>query len=210
MKYTYGFFALSLLFSIPAFSEVQQLEAEILQSVDGIFMDGPTIAAIKKYQMDSRTILFGKRQEDGTRQGTYIFEGNPFSVIQLCEIESQGRISKGETTRLLGEMREDFERVAAPFRDIARNFRSVMAELIYESNRKRKRTDSVLNRWANPHAKDERALLDEHVKTIKDFETFVVDLYNFLEDLVHSCPKGIKLYEEWKTEQLKKARDKNA
>jgi len=209
MKINNAIFALSLLFSIPqAAQATHTLESDILRTVDGVFMDGPTIALAKRYQLDSKTILSGKRQRDGSRIGTYIFNGVNYSVIDLCELEEKNLISKKETERLLGEMKDDFEKISAPFQHIVRSVKPIMAELIFESSRLRKRNDSLLNRWASPHAHDERALLDEHVKAVKDFETFIIDLHNFLDDLLKSCPKGMELYEKWKTEQLEKARSR--
>ncbi len=202
-------FALSLLFSFPInLNATHALQSDILKTVDGMFMDGPTIALVKRYQLDSKSILFGKRQKDGTREGTYIFNGTNYSAVQLCELEEQNIISKKETERLLGEMKDDFEKISAPFQTIVRSVKPIMVELIFESCRLRKRNDSLIIRWAAPNAKDERELLNEHVKTINDFEAFIVDLHNFLDDLLKSCPKGMKLYEEWKAEQLAKARNR--
>lgn len=206
MTVKHTLFALSLLLSHPFVYATHTLESEILKTVDGMFMDGPTIAMVRRYQMDSKTILFGKRQQDESRQGTYFFNGAYYSVVQLCELEENSLISKRETARLLGEMVDDFETISKQFQDIARSVKPIMAELIFESCRLRKRHDSLITRWAAPNAKDERALLNEHVKKIQDFEAFIVDLHNFLDDLLRSCPKGMKLYEEWKQEQIKAAR----
>lgn len=206
MKLNITFFALSLLFSIPSFvyAEAHTLKSEILKSVDGLIVDGPTIAMIKKYQIESISILLGKRQPNGRRVGLYTHDSKYYSATQLCELESNGKLNEKSVTSLLNQMRKDFERISAPFQQTVRSVKPMIAELILQSNHLRGRHSSLLNKWAHPSIVDDQALFDKHVHTIKEFETFLIDLHNFLNDLVESCPKGQKLYLQWKNELLKK------
>ena len=88
------------------------------------------------------------------------------------------------------------EEVSLEFKELARTSKPIMAILIEESCQKRARAnDSLIMVWA--HSKEnEYTLFDRHVKTIKDFDVFMIDLYNFLGDLVHSCPIGQRQFKD--------------
>ncbi|EKD48631.1 MAG: hypothetical protein ACD_64C00214G0001 [uncultured bacterium] len=202
------YFALSLLISIPCYlyGEIHTLKSDILNAVDGIIIDGPTVALIKKYQLDSKHMLLGKLQPNGSRIGLYLYRNKNYSITELCQLE-QEQGTDAELQKLLLQMRDDFERISGRFQNAVKNSKPVMVDLIIQSNHLRGRHNSLLNKWAHTSGTDDRILFDEHVHTIKDFEIFLIDIHNFLNDLVESCPKGQRLYVQWKNELLRKKSD---
>jgi hypothetical protein len=72
-----------------------------------------------------------------------------------------------------------------------------MVNLIEESMIKRNRRDSLLHVWSKMNEKDELDLFDKHIRSIKDLEFFMVDLNNFLGDILYNCPRGYAQYKEY-------------
>jgi hypothetical protein len=201
-------FTLSLLFSYPTFSSAIALKAPILSTIDGLSfgIDGDTMAMMKQYQSQIRAILHGKLQANGTRQGWYQFEGSSYSVVQLHPLEEQYPHNP-RFRKLLKQMRSDFEAISEPFKKIVGNVKSVMAILIDESCEVRKRRDNcLLSIWAHTDQMNEYELFDTHVKTTHDFAIFLTDLYNFLGDLVDSCPKARRQFAE-RVEKYKRVKE---
>ncbi len=201
------YFVLSLLLSA-SFTSAYHLESKLLQGVDGYMMNGPTIAMIKRYQFESKRMLVGALQPDKIRVGTYMYQNQNYSVTQLSELEKEHSTNQ-ELQNLLQEMIEDFERISLPFQQSVRSAKPIMETLILQSSKLRERGDSLLNKWADKSVIDDRVLFKEHMHTIKGFETFLIDLYNFLDDLVESCPKGLALYKKYMREQLQKNKNKS-
>lgn len=178
-----------------------KLESEIIAQFDGtsIGINGDVIARIKKYQSKISDLLLGKKSASG-RHGLYEFDGVFYTVQELRKKEeSLTSKSPGQSSQLhecIRRMRDDFEAISKEFQVIAQGTKPIMSIFIEESCKKRNRTDSLLLIWSKTKEQDEYTLFDLHVKSIKDFEIFVTDLYNFLEDLAFSCPKATKQFND--------------
>ena len=177
-------------------SHTIKLDNSLLHSIDGknIGINGETVALIKKYQSNIIDILMGKRTPDG-RAGWYEFEGKLYTAQELREQEDAlGKTRSPQQSALLQQLimqiRNDFETISADFREIARSSRAMMLFLIEESCTKRGRGNDSLILVLARSKEDEEVLFDRHIKTVKDLETFMTDLYNFLGDLINSCPKA--------------------
>ncbi len=188
-------YALALLFSFPSVSFGHVLKSRIIHTIDGhaIGIDGETVGLIKQYQQQMKAILRGKLQADKTYLGQYSYDGSNYSVIELAQLEQKVG-TNSSFFELLEEMFLDFEKISAPFRATVKSVvvKVAMEGFIKESCelRDRKEGDCLLLEWAKPGLQEERKLFNTHVHSIKDFETFLTDLYNFLNDLVESCPKA--------------------
>ena len=206
MKKMVTIFAISLLLSTPSMSLTYALKSTILSTIDGLSfgIDGDTVAMIKQYQSQMRGILMGKLSANATRSGTYPYEGKQYSAQQLADLEEQLG-SNPRFRKLLKQMRNDFEQISEPFKKIVLNVKSIMAILIEESCHTRKRMDSLLLTWAKTDQHDEYALFDANVKNSRDFAIFITDLYNFLGDLIESCPKARNQFNE-RVEKYKKVK----
>lgn len=186
-----------------------RLENYILSKIDGSFVNGDNIALTKKYQSNILDIILGKKTREG-RLGSYEFEGKLYSAQELCKIEEQlgNTISSTQKQQLkttLRKMRDDFERISESFKELARASRDMIAELISESCKKRNRSEnSLILIWARSK-ENEYVLFDRHVTQVKDFVIFMTDLYNFLGDLVNSCPIAQRQFKE-RVEKFNKIR----
>jgi len=173
-----------------------KLESGILSKVDGIFFDGDTIGPLKRYQYNLRTFLIGIRGEDGKRHPQYTFESNLYTMQQLSRLETT-RGSNEELKNLLRQIRSDFETLSMEFRGVARGSKPFMATLVEESCARRGRLhNSILYIWAKTDEAEEEQLFDDHIHTIRDLEMFFTDLHNFLGDLMESCPKACRQFQE--------------
>ena len=176
------------------------LKSEILLTVDGktIGINGDTVSLMKKYQADIMHIIRGKRNATGAREGLFEFRGIKYSVAEIQEFEDQGLLSHEDQKSLLKKMRDYFEAISLEFKPAAHGSKPIMSLLIIESCHLRNRNDSLLVAWSKTKDHDEAALFDKYVKSIKDFEMFLIDLYNFLSDMCNSCPKAMHQFEERK------------
>lgn len=193
MKKTTAYFVLSLLLSSTSISFTYKLDVPILEKIDGINIlglgiNGTTITMIKQYQSEIKKILVGELQKDGSRKGKYQYGDEKYSAQELQATEAEVGTNP-RFRKMLKTMRTDFDEASKPFREIVSMAKGFMKFLIEESCKKRNRVDSLLNVWAHSDQKDE-VLFDTHVKNIRDFAIFTTDLYNFLSDLVESCPKA--------------------
>jgi len=173
-----------------------RLESNILGKIDGIFFDGETIAPLRLYQNNLKDFLIGKKGPDGKRHPQYNFEGKLYTMQELSKLETT-RGSTPELKNLLRQIRSEFEQLSVQFRGIARGAKPFMATLIEESCRVRGRlNNNILCIWAHTDEQEEEQLFDDHVHTIRDLEMFFVDLHNFLGDLMHSCPRAVRQFQE--------------
>ncbi len=173
-----------------------KLESGMLSKIDGIFFDGETIGPLKRYQNNLRTFLIGERGPGGKRHPQFTFEGNLYTMQQLSRLETT-RGSNDELKNLLRQIRTEFETLSMEFRGVARGAKPFMAVLVEESCSRRGRlNNSLLYIWAKTDEAEEEKLFDDHVHTLKDLEMFFVDLHNFLGDLVESCPKAMRQFQE--------------
>jgi len=199
MKKSIIILSISLLSSFPIFAKQAtplrsvKLDNSILSMVDGkqLGINGENVALTKKYQAQILEILLGVKTKNG-RQGTYEFEGQKYGAQRLRFLENGLENNatpdqKKELHQALKKMRNDFEQISETFKDMARSSKPIMAALIEESCKKRGRDDALILIWAKSK-EDEYKLFDRHVKTVQSFEIFMTDLYNFLGDLVASCP----------------------
>jgi hypothetical protein len=188
------------------------LQSDIIKQFDGksIGINGDVITRIKKYQHEIMRLLQGKKNTTGGR-GHYNFEGQFYTIHELRKVEEGMNHTKThrqaeQFTAALHHMRHDFETVSREFQAAAHGTKPLMAILIDESCKCRNRTDSLLYVWAHTKEENEDFLFDQHIKSIKDFEIFLIDLYNFLEDLAYSCPEANKQFAE-KFEKYKQERN---
>lgn len=173
-----------------------KLESGILSKIDGIFFTGETVGPIMKYQINLRDFLMGKRATEGKRIPQYMFEGNLYTMQQLSKLETT-RGSNAELRNVLRQIRSEFEQLSVEFRGVARGSKKFMATLVEESCSRRNRLNSsILYIWAKTDETEEEKLFDEYVHTIKDLEVFFIDLHNFLGDLMASCPKAFRQFNE--------------
>jgi len=171
-----------------------KLENPILSMIDGkqVGINGENVALTRKYQSNILDILLGPNTKNG-RHGVYEFDGKKYNAQQLREIEeafdhTTSHEHRDQMQVALKKMRDDFEAISEEFKETAKTSKPIMAMLIEESCQKRGRgNDSLILIWAKSK-ENEYTLFNRHVRSVKDFEVFMTDLYNFLGDLVASCP----------------------
>lgn len=174
-----------------------KLSASKVDMMPIIGIDGNAIALIKQYQSQIMTILRGELSE-GRRIGTYTFDRKKCNVHELHQLETVHGVHDMRLIAIRNQIRDDFEKISSPFQAIiySPGIKTGMGFLIKESCTKRNRSDSLLYIWVTNDAKNEYELFDFHIKSIKDVEIFLTDIYNFLGDLIFSCPRAYAQFKE--------------
>ena len=195
MKLKITYFAFSLLLSLPSITHAVTLNSA--KKFDGSFINGEVIRDIRKYQFDIRKMLLGELQTDRTRCGKYMHEETKYSVSELAALEQEVE-NPQQLQLLLTQIMNDFIQISQPFEQDIQDAKPILVILVAQSNKLRKREDSLLNKWSECSAANERKLLETHLQTIPEFNIFLIDLCNFLTDLVESCPKAQTQYNQWR------------
>lgn len=204
-------FAIMLLISVMLNAEQPhiQLQSKVLSLIDGNFMNADRIEGIRGLLNVIRGILWGFPDESGQRVGRYEFDGQLFSAQKLIiferELEKQRSsleqaeyaLLKQQLDMCLTQMKNDFVKSSNQLKKdsegaLANDF---MFKLIHESCEKRNRMKSALLAWASADVAKKDTIFDTHVKTIRAFNQFCIDLSDFLGDLMHSCPKAVQKWE---------------
>lgn len=195
-----------LFFSISIASEDKQkvitLDSNLLKLVDGFLINANTIELIRNYQRQILHIIYGTKEDDGSRHGDYEFNGKKYTIHELSLVEQKmvnnpSKYSQEEYEKLINELqdllkkaKDDFIEKSHKFRAIGAGSKHITSKLIEESCKKRGRRNSVLLVWANAPEDQEDMILYQEAHTFLAFEQFCVDLLNFFDDLIHSCPKA--------------------
>lgn len=173
-----------LLITATALPSYVKLAASKLDMLPVIGINGEAIALIKQFQSQITKLLKGELTP-------YEFEKKKHTIAELRQRENQQQ-NDWRFPILLQKIRADFEKISEPFHDVIQGagVKAAMGFLIKESCSKRNRLDSLLYIWVTTDEKNEYELFDFHIKSITDVEIFLIDLHNFLGDLVFSCPRA--------------------
>jgi len=163
--------------------------------IDGAFINADRIEEIKRFRFKLLNLLLGELQPDGTRIGLYTYQQKPYS-IQTLQAHEKTMKSATALKPLLEQAIRDFLQISDEFRDSARGSKRFTVLLIEESCEKRGRTDSILLTWAHTTLEQEHAIFKKEITSFDKMESFIIDLFNFLTDLEHSCPKACSLFNE--------------
>jgi hypothetical protein len=164
-----------------------------------IFMNGGNPKSIP---MDS--LEFEGKRHSLEKLLIHKFKGEVYSLKALAELEEAGKpADKAALKDILKKLKQKFHVVMSLNLQEALGTKKMVLPLIKESCQKRNRPDSLLIKWGEVKEGREHESLEQNVTSLKIFYVFCTDLLNFLKDIVESCPKARKQYEEWKKHQAK-------
>lgn len=178
------------------------LESNLLKLVDGFLINANTIELTRHYQRDLLHIVYGTKDSHGSRIGDYEFNGKKYTVHDLSQIEQEITEKKSSysaqeyeqlTIQLQATLlraKDDFIEKSKKMHAMGAGSKHITSKLIEESCRKRGRRNSVLLIWSAAPEEKENDVLYQEVHSFIEFEQFVVDMLNFFDDLIHSCPKA--------------------
>ncbi len=95
---------------------------------------------------------------------------------------------------LIEQAKVDFLITSQEFLAVARGAKGILVKLIEEDCQKRNRMGSLMIEWAKMKEGEEGILFEKRMHHFKDFYYFCIDLLNFVQDLVNSCPKAQKQF----------------
>ncbi len=177
------------------------LEHPILKTIDGktLGVNVDSISMIKKYQSNILKMITGQTNKEPNKY-RYSFDSKYYTLQELSSHEktienSISSAQKKQIRQLISRMKKDVEGFSKEFEQLSKDAKPVMRTLIEESCTKRNRQNSLLLIWAQSN-ESEDVLYDKHIHTIQTVETFLIDIYNFLSDMVQSCPIALKQFKE--------------
>ena len=182
------------------------LESSVIKIADGTFINADKIEFIRKFCRKLRSFLFGDQLPNNQRKGKYFFHGKWHSVESLARIEQeltvmlpqeQDNNKKVEIEDCLAALQEllthakaDFIVQSNEFIESGRGAKNITVILIQEDCQKRNIPDSLLLDWAKTKEGQESTMFERQITSFDKYYHFLIDLVNFLSDLVHSCPKA--------------------
>lgn len=180
------------------------LEDKAIHWVDGItgLLDAEAIRDTLDVRRIINNIIHGvKNKATGLYEKEYDLAGWPEKIalndiIKLyIQYTKEGITSNDPRMIALNEplvaMKKNFYALTKPLLNTAAQAIKVNMRLIKEWTTKAGRTNSILTQWGT--LDEERALWESNPM---EFKQFIVDLQNFLKDLMFSCPKARKKYAE--------------
>lgn len=168
---------LTLITNLPINSEVVILESTIISHIDGTFITADIIEFIRM----SRQKIADLVQKNNLRE--------------FVQKEIEG-IYDFNAHNNLTYIKHDFLAITKEFLHHATGAKAIIVRLIEEDCIKRNREDSLLLSWAKTPEGNEEEAFNKDVTSYSTLYSFCVDLINFLNDLMHSCPKAHSKFTE--------------
>lgn len=179
-----------------------KLQGREIQGLDGIpnALDGEAIRQILLVRAKIKEMLLGHLDKvTKKRAGKYLYNGTKYSIDGLVSIEEQ--LIKDDNTKQLNAIHKCLEDAKREFLDTTEEFieriswtKSLVIDLIEKSFKARKITKSLCFEWINTPVGKETEVFAKHVKTVREFDTFLNHVNSFLGDLIYSCPKAFEQF----------------
>lgn len=170
-----------LLCSFPCYTI--QLESEVLPIVDGTILTWDAVATIKKYQHGIRHFINERR----------LIGGASLNLLDLGLHEKKGLLTAVERVAFRGIV-DEFVAFSESFLETLNPVKQGLAPVIVEFCTKRTRQASVLLQWLDTPNGAEEVMFRSVVTSYRILAELCVDLLNFTEDLLCSCPKAMHSY----------------
>ncbi len=153
-----------------------------------IFMDGGNLQSLpsKDIEVQGKTYLL----EDLLATN---FRGKKSTLKELVQYEEKAITDqeKKEVKDALKEAKKKFNLFMNRSMAEARGTKQMAQQLMTDSLNKRKRTNSPLSTYAKVEEGKEEESLEKEITSCKLLYILCHDLFNFLRDVVHSCPKAV-------------------
>ncbi len=162
------------------------LESELLHFIDGNILSWDSVRTIRQYQKRIRHFLNEQKDINGT----------PEKIFDLAVKEKNGTLSAIEK-EAFSEFVLNFISFSESFIGTLNPVKAGIAPIIEESCQKRNRQESLLLPLTATQVGTEKELFKTHIQTYRALAELCMDLLNFTEDLLSSCPKALKSYNDF-------------
>lgn len=168
------------------------IDSAILRTADGHFITYDDIGIMLQLREHLRIMLYGSKNHDGVITGPYTFDNKAYCLRTLTL--SEKNINQETKESWLTDVRNAFKERTKETKKRAEGTKTQQYLYIEASCTLHNRPDSILLRWAKaPEGKEDDAI-DVYVTSFYEMSTFVIDLMNFLDDMISSCPKAKKQF----------------
>lgn len=165
-----------------------------------IFMDGGNLKSLPSKDLEVRGKTYLLEDLLSTN-----FRGKKCTLTELVKYEEKATTTqeKDEIKAALQDAKKKFNLFMNRSMAEARGTKQMAQRLMNDSLSKRKRTDSPLIKYAKVQEGKEEESLEKDISSFKLLYTLCHDLFNFLRDIVNSCPKAVA---DFKARQQKQQR----
>lgn len=191
-------FSLSAMHEHDAQRSVTTARYHTLKSPLVAFADGKPKMLDWKALRDISTIRlfiteFLKGKEDKStkqRVGLFIHNGATYTFCDFAKDEANNTIDKETLHISLNTCKKEFMAKVNPYMGKMNNAKDLVVELMKESCKIRNIPDSFLLTWTKTNG-NENQVFNDGIQSFHELERFCNELYNFLGDLIQSCPKAL-------------------
>lgn len=168
------------------------IHSPTLRTADGHFIDEDDIGLMLKLREHLRTTLYGIKDAQGQLTGPYTFDGKAHCLRTLTMLEKN--LPTQTRNQWLTQAIDAFNAHTEDTKKRSVGTKTQQYMYIKEFCRLHNRPDSILLIWARAPEGQEDDAINIHATTFYKMSTFVVDLMNFLDVMISSCPKAKKLF----------------
>lgn len=177
-------FSLALLCS-PAYLAAK-LESDVLHVVDGTIFSWDAVFTVKKYQHRIKHFLNQVRET----------EGKPCKLLDFALKEKHNTLTDADKS-LFSSVIHEFIEFSEAFLATLNPVKQGLAPLIHEFCEKRGRKNSMLLTWCSTEVGKEAAVFHANIKTYRAICELCLDLLNFTDELLESCPNATQAYHDF-------------
>lgn len=171
-----------------------KLESDALRIFDGtLSLDAESIRFMLVVYRFVKEMVVGP--------GRYMVQGVAYNLRDLEKIEKTALTENNthlllETQQALRVAKDEFITATKEYLEMARIMKGMTLDLITQSCTRRRKTHSFLLKWADETDGTEMSVFEQEITTVHKLLEFCMDLSGFLTDMVHSCPKAKRQFDQ--------------
>lgn len=168
------------------------IQSPTLRTADGHFIDEQDIGLMFQLREHIRISLHGTKDAEGNITGPYAFDDKPHCLRTLTMAEK--KLPTHIRDQWLAHVIDAFNKHTEDTKKRSVGTKTQQYMYIKEFCRLHNRPESILLIWARAPEGQEDDAISIHATTFYKLSTFMVDLMNFLDVMISSCPKAKKLF----------------
>lgn len=171
-----------------------KLESDALRIFDGTSsLDAESIRFMLFVYQFLKKIVIG--------EGRYVVQGVAYNLKDLEKVERAALAENNivllqEIQQALRVAKSEFIVETKEYLEMARIMKGMTLDLITQSCIKRRKTNSFLLKWADETDGTEMSVFEQEITTVHKLLEFCMDLSGFLTDMIHSCPKAKRHFDQ--------------
>ena len=162
---------------------VAKFESDSLKLVDGTIFSWDAVCTVKKYQHKIKHFLNELRAANNST----------YKLLDLA-VQEKNKLLTDAEKNLFAAIVEEFIEFSEAFLATLNPVKQGLAPLLKEFCEKRNRQNSMLLMWCTTEVGKERPVFHANIQTYRAICELCLDLLNFTDELLESCPKATQAY----------------